>query len=364
MILSVLKELIDFLIELSKLIIAGATIYGLIRATKLLNKKMNEVGVNSTLENIRKSNRSIRDQVLIVIDELKDYERSDLGKKEITEVAEKINNLYKASYDSNKEVVTYLHYTSNVLRTYASLIDEPFDPRNNRVLIAVDKILKEILKFTTKLVSIPHSIVTGNQDLVSNRIKPFLNDTSFQKYKYFDMGLIEDPISSHYLLLFVETNKVSPMFSIASCKFMNLSFHTLVYMYADSIYAPVNLKLRSNTTIVQHMVALRLVRVMSSMEYGSVIKEVVTLTYANVGSAKYKPGKNKLKDFYGNDFDKEIAFFNDYDYKEEAHDSFTIKVDKVQLQDMFIQYKPNSKRILAKRTRTKRWNENYVQYFN
>ncbi|UZJ64367.1 hypothetical protein OKW96_18630 [Sphingobacterium sp. KU25419] len=162
--IEIVMQWVEYAIEISKLTVAIAATYGLFTGGKLLQRKMNEIGVNSTLESIRLSNRAIRDQVLHLIDDLKSYEQNNLGKIEIMEIAEKFDKLYKQSYDSTKEVVTYLYFTSNVLDAFSNIVDDKASPENKRVLIMVDTILKEILIFTTKLVSVPRSISTLKHD--------------------------------------------------------------------------------------------------------------------------------------------------------------------------------------------------------
>lgn len=347
-------EWVQYGIEIGKFTVAVAATYGLFASGKLLYRKMNEMGVNSALDAIRLSNKTIRDQALHLIDDLKSYDRYNLGNKEIIEIAEKVDKLYKMSYDSSKEVVTYLHFTSNVLKAFSKIIGDKTNAENNRVLTMVDTILQQILIFTTKLVSVPRSISTLNHDLVSKKVKPFLTDTYIQKYRFFDMGLVEDVRSSHFLLLFIETNKVNVSFSIAASKVFNMTFPILVYMYAHEIYAPVKLKYSGLHPAVENMAELRLIRIQMSTVYNKEIKDVVKLTYTDVGSARVNQGNKVLDNYYGVDFEERIDLFDFSDVKLELENSFTITVDRTTLEAMFGKYKSSLKRKLDKESILKR----------
>ncbi|UZJ64366.1 hypothetical protein OKW96_18625 [Sphingobacterium sp. KU25419] len=116
------------------------------------------------------------------------------------------------------------------------------------------------------------------------------------------MGLVEDVRSSHLLLLFLETNKVNVPFSIATSKKFDLTFPILVNMYANEIYAPVKLKVSGLHQAFDHA-ELRLIRIQESIVHnnkiktGNGLKNIVKLTYRNVGSARIEQKDNVLANF-------------------------------------------------------------------
>jgi len=227
---------------------------GILLTLPILKKKLLENHISKALIDIQDANKNLLTEITDLIDEYtpKTFSNDRILKNELQDILDKVKIIYKTSQKGNSDSQTmlfFLKYTiQNTLKHY--------DPKKYAILSSreiyglVLFTLEQAVFFSTQVVQIPKSTKTNNENLINKKIKKYVSNSEFLKYKHFKQGLIDDPNSAHYLLFYNQINHCSSTLlkRAAFQIFWDVSAIKKI-LFLSEIYAPLEINAPNNSPI-------------------------------------------------------------------------------------------------------------------
>lgn len=262
---------------------------GILLAVPILRKKLLENHISKALIDIQTANKEILLQTTDIIDEFvkRTYSNDLLSKNELEEIYDKIRSLYKKSQEGNSDSQTILF----LLKVTIQNILKHYDPTKTSIISTreiygiVLYCLDYVTFFSTQVVQIPKSTKTNKNDLINKKLKRYVSNSEFLKYKHFKQGLIDDPNSAHYLLFYAKIyNSSTYLIQRSAFQIFWNSSAIKKMLFVSGIYAPITLSAPTiNPLFPGENYTLYLIgfQKRTLLESGKGMKYIINLIYSN-----------------------------------------------------------------------------------
>jgi len=260
---------------------------GILLAIPILRKKLLENHISKALIDIQTSNKEILLQTTDVIDEYtpRTYSNDILPKAELEDIYEKIKILYKKSQEGNSDSQTMLFFLKMTIQNTLKHYPQKTLLSTREIYGIVLYCLDYVTFFSTQVLQIPKSTNTNRENLINRKLKKYVSNSEFLKYKYFKQGLIDDPNSAHYLLFYSKVyNSSSYLIQRSAFQIFWNSSAIKKILFLSGIYAPIELSAPNIAPLFgEDKYTLYLIGFQrrTMLESGKGMKTVVNLIYSN-----------------------------------------------------------------------------------
>lgn len=334
-------------------------ITGIIVALPILKRKLLENHISKALIDIQDANKQILSHTTDLIDEFipKTFSNDIVLKDELKDILDKIKPIYKSSQEGNSDSQTMLFFLKSTLQNTL----KHYNP-NKHCLLSTREIyglviftLDRVVFFSTQVVQIPKSTKTNSTNLINKKIKKYVSNSEFLKYRHFKQGLIDDANSAHYLIFYNEINQTTSTLLKRSAFqiFWNVSAIKKI-LFLSEIYAPLEISAPNISPILggeSHILYLiGFKKSTSILLQEGITKKEVSLIYANPDDVGRFAGNLKfenLKKNYVDIFIPESGFSLERAITMTQNDieTFSLKYDRKYLEKLF---KKNKKKFKMK----------------
>ena len=210
----------------------------------ILKKKLQEDHIKKLVDETQQSNKSIREECHKLIEKhsTKPYKNRRVDYKELQDIYLEIRNIDLKASDTSKEISSLVYLLKNTLQG----VLRHYDPAKTSLLTSTGlynfylSILSDIIFFATKVVTLPKKASTTKFRLINRSIEKFLTDNTFDKYKYFEIGLDIKVASPVTFLFFSRVNNYSEyLFQRAAYQIIINPAPITRLLYLQEIYLPV-----------------------------------------------------------------------------------------------------------------------------
>ena len=183
------------------------------------------------------------------------YENNPLQKQDIEVINIELKKLHIKALDASKEVTTLIVLLKN---TFQYLYDE-YNLNFNTITtndfhILNYQILYMIVSISAKIINIPSSIKTEKEKYVNDKLDDFVINNEYEKFKFFEVGFDNNPISANYSSFYQKiNNSQNYLIRRSGYKATNSPAPLLRLLYFNKLYFPLILKKEINLPIIQEL---------------------------------------------------------------------------------------------------------------
>lgn len=332
---------------------------GILLTLPILKKKLLENHISKALIDIQDANKNLLTETTDLIDEYipKTFSNDRVLKDELQEVLDKIKLIYKTSQKGNSDSQTMLFFLKYAIQNTI----KHYDPKKYTILSSreiyglVLFTLEQVVFFSTQVVQIPKSTKTNNENLINKKIKKYVSNSEFLKYKHFKQGLIDDPNSAHYLLFYNQINHCSStLLKRATFQiFWNISAIKKI-LFISKIYAPLEINAPNISPLFggenHRLYLIGFKKSTSLLMKEGTTKKVVDLIYSNpddfgrfASNLTFKHLKENYKDVFINN--SNFSFERANSMTQQDLETFSIQYELEYLESLF---KKNKKEFKTK----------------
>jgi len=219
----------------------------------MLKKKLIENHLSKSLGDIQNANKVFIRQATELIDELipHSYKRDWIEGKEISYLNDRVKHISIIAQEANQDSNTIIFFLKSTL----SIIQNRYSfQKHGRISISeivnlIIEILHECIFLSTQVAPIPKSTQMIKSNLINKKIEKFVSHSQFEKYRYFNQGIIHSKHSAHLLLFYSKVQSCSRIIVRSAFQVSKSINPILNFLFLNDFYAPPILKMEPKQTL-------------------------------------------------------------------------------------------------------------------
>lgn len=332
---------------------------GILLTLPILRRKLVENHITTKLNEIQTSNSEIQTFNQKLIDKYVPltYSNNLLTLQDLENLLTGLQKGFHVSQKASSDVATLMFY----LKTTLQGVNKHFDPKNSKLFstrgllgFVIDN-LDLINFYSTQVVQIPKSSKTKQSNLINKNIRKYVTHSKIVQYRYFKLGIIDDPDSAHFTMFSGKVNRTNHALLMRAAFQIYWNPNAIAkLLFLNKIYAPSKLtKPEKDHLFGIESLDLYLIGFSISNQLSkdpNAPTKVVDLIYSNpddfhrfVGNLKY----DKLKSNFNDDWipNSDFSLGESISMTKVEIETFRLKYDKNYLMNLF---KKNRRKIKKK----------------
>ncbi len=221
---------------------------GILLTLPILKKKLVENHITTKLNEIQTSNSNIQtfNQKLIEKCIPLTYSNEILSKHDLEYILSDLQEGFYISQKASSDVATLMFYLKTTLQGTVKHYDQNLFSTRQLLGFIIENL--ELINFySTHVVQIPKSSKLKKGNIINKTIRKYVTNSQIRQYRYFKIGIIDDPNSAHFTLFSGKVNRTGHPLLMRSTFQIYMSPNAIAkLLYLNKIYAPSKLSMLRN----------------------------------------------------------------------------------------------------------------------
>ncbi|MDD4058906.1 MAG: hypothetical protein PHO95_08440 [Bacteroidales bacterium] len=332
---------------------------GILLTLPILRKKLIENHITTKLNEIQTKNTEIQSYNQRLIDKYipLTYSNNKLSKEDFETILSELQEGFHISQNASSDVATLMFYLKTTIQGAIKHFDnykpKLFTTRGFYGFIMDN--LNLVNYYSKQVVQIPKSTKTKKSSIILKDLRKYVSYSKIEQFKYFKLGIIDSPDSSHYTIFCGNVNKTNHELLMRSSFQIYFSPKAIAkLLFINKIYAPLILskpyedELFGITSLDLYLIGFSIRNQVSSDPNAP--SEIVELVYSNpddnlrfIDALEYEDLRFNYKDLWITDSKFDLS--RSTSMTKIVVETFKLKYDKKYLVEM---YQNNKRKIKNK----------------
>jgi len=217
---------------------------GILVAIPILRKKLIENHITTKLNEIQSANTEIQSYNQQLLDKYlpQTYSNEYLNKQDIENILSDLQQGFSIAQKASGDITTIMFYLKmtiqNIIKNFDTYTKSHFFITRSFLGFIIESL--ELSNFyASQVVQIPKSSATTQSPIITKTLHNFVTHSTISKYKHFNMGVINDPNSTHFTFFSDFANKTNCSALLRSAFQIYWSPNAIAkLLYLRKLYAP------------------------------------------------------------------------------------------------------------------------------